>query len=112
MLREPITNVRRRAQQLTSLLGDSLGDSPFGGGVKVVATRAAVGGGSLPGHDVPSAAVRIGVGESERVAARLRKGNPPVFCRTEGAAILFDMRTVPAEQLVELAKAIEASLEV
>jgi len=58
-----------------------------------------VGGGSLPGEVLPTrllalrqtAECRLSVAE---LAARLRKGQPPVIGRVERGALLLDPRTV------------------
>ena len=41
--------------------------------------------------------------EPEAVAARFRRGRPPVFCRTEQRHVAFDLRTVPPEDDERLA---------
>src|ERR1700730_1112312 len=63
-------------------------------------TTAAVGGGSLPAFDLPSAGVSIEPADRspDALAQRLRTGRPPVIGRVEGAALILDLRTVsPAE---------------
>jgi L-seryl-tRNA(Ser) seleniumtransferase len=72
---------------------------------------AVVGGGSLPGHGIPSAEVLLPVQESQHVAARLRTSRPPVFCRTEIGALVFDLRTVPRSDDDRLIRAIRYALE-
>ena len=74
-------------------------------------TEAAFGGGSLPGHALPSAGFRIPVAQPEDVAARLRRGRPSVFCRTDQGHVAFDLRTVPPEDDERLARAIRYALE-
>jgi len=39
--------------------------------------------------------VRVPAAPPERVAARLRAGDPPVVARVEGGALWLDLRTVP-----------------
>ncbi|MGH2711309.1 MAG: L-seryl-tRNA(Sec) selenium transferase, partial [Actinomycetota bacterium] len=79
-------------------------------GASVVKSEAIVGGGSLPGYGVPSHAVRLKSGRPEDVAARLRAGNPPVFCRVDEDELLFDLRTVVPEDDDRLARAIRYAL--
>jgi L-seryl-tRNA(Ser) seleniumtransferase len=74
-------------------------------------SMAVAGGGSLPGHGVPSAEVLLPVGEPEQLAARLRQGRPAVFCRTEEGALVFDLRTVPRRDDDRLVRAIRYALE-
>jgi L-seryl-tRNA(Ser) seleniumtransferase len=68
-------------------------------GSAVMKGESVAGGGSLPGYGLPTSVVRLPVSRAQRLAARLRVGNPPVFCRVEGDALLFDLRTVdPGEE--------------
>jgi L-seryl-tRNA(Ser) seleniumtransferase len=82
----------------------------FGGGAAAT-SEATFGGGSLPGHAIPSASLRIAVPAPEETAAILRRGRPPVFCRTEQGYVAFDLRTVPPEDDERLARAIRYALE-
>ncbi|GAB3878686.1 hypothetical protein GCM10027612_03190 [Microbispora bryophytorum subsp. camponoti] len=50
-----------------------------------VSTEATVGGGGAPGVRLPSVAVSL----PERLAAPLRRGEPPVVGRVEGAACFW-----------------------
>jgi L-seryl-tRNA(Ser) seleniumtransferase len=68
-------------------------------GSAVMKGESVAGGGSLPGYGLPTSVVRLPVARAQRLAARLRVGNPPVFCRVDGDALLFDLRTVdPGEE--------------
>jgi len=69
-----------------------------------------VGGGSLPGYGFPSAELVVPATLPVRLAAMLRAGRPPVFCRIEDGALVFDLRTVPPEQDDRLARAIRYAL--
>jgi L-seryl-tRNA(Ser) seleniumtransferase len=68
------------------------------------------GGGALPGYAVPSPLVRLQIERPERLAARLRIGNPPVFCRVDADALLFDLRAVPPEDDARLVRAVRYAL--
>ena len=57
------------------------------------------------------AGFRIAVDDPEVVAARMRRGRPPVFCRTDQRHVAFDLRTVPPEDDERLARAIRYALE-
>ncbi len=66
-------------------------------GVRAVADEAAVGGGSLAGAVVPSAAVAVRLssdGDAARVARSLRTRELPVFVRVRGDEIRVNMTTV------------------
>jgi L-seryl-tRNA(Ser) seleniumtransferase len=69
------------------------------------------GGGSLPGYAIPSAELVVAVKDPSSVAARLRQGRPPVFCRADQDAVAFDLRTVPVEDDDRLVRAIRYALE-
>lgn len=95
-----VAGLRERARTLAGSLP----------GATVVRTESVAGGGSVPGHGLPSYAVRLTLPEATRVAARLRTGNPPVFCRVEEDALLFDLRTVDHRDDVRLARAVGYAL--
>ena len=73
--------------------------------------EATVGGGSLPGYGVPSAQLVVPAGRPERLAARLRVSRPPVFCRVDEDALVFDLRAVPPELDEALLRAIRYAFE-
>jgi L-seryl-tRNA(Ser) seleniumtransferase len=79
-------------------------------GASVIKAEAVAGGGSLPGYSVPSYAVKLKSGRPEDIAARLRVGNPPVFCRVEDDALLFDLRTVEPDDDPRLVRAVQYAL--
>jgi L-seryl-tRNA(Ser) seleniumtransferase len=105
MLRASPEEVHRRARELASSLDGELE------GAHVLSCTSAVGGGSLPGHEVPSWGVEVVVPDPAAMAARLRMGRPAVFCRTTERGVLFDVRTVPDERLPDLRRAIWYALE-
>jgi L-seryl-tRNA(Ser) seleniumtransferase len=72
---------------------------------------AVMGGGSLPGYAIPSAELVLGTGSPNRLAARLRLGRPPVFCRLEDGSLVFNLRSVPPEDDDRLLRAIRYALE-
>lgn len=89
-------------------MGDAL--SRPGIAVEVVATRATVGGGSLPGETLPSAALRVAGVRAAQLAARLRAGDPCVVARIEDGAVILDLRSVPPERDEELVGALALAL--
>jgi L-seryl-tRNA(Ser) seleniumtransferase len=80
-------------------------------GATVRESVAVAGGGSLPGHGLPSAEVVLPVDGADHLSARLRLGRPPVFCRMEEGALMFDLRTVPRDEDDRLLRAIRYALE-
>ena len=96
-LREPLPAVRVRARTIAAGLGD---------GATVVASVASVGGGSLPGSEIASAAVRIATPDAEALGVRLRTGRPAVLARIDGDALLLDARTVTDDEVETLVRAV------
>ncbi|HEU4356592.1 MAG TPA: L-seryl-tRNA(Sec) selenium transferase [Actinomycetota bacterium] len=105
MLREPADEVRRRAAHLAEALDGELE------GARVVPCASTVGGGSLPGFEIPSYGVEVHVPDPPAMAARLRTGRPSVFCRVGRTGVVLDLRTVPEERLDDLARAVQYALE-
>ena len=105
MLRESPDDVHRRATELAATLDGELE------GAHVVACESSVGGGSLPGYAITSWAVEVRVPDPPAMAARLLTGSPSVFCRVNDKGVLFDLRTVPAERLHDLSRAVLYALE-
>jgi L-seryl-tRNA(Ser) seleniumtransferase len=77
----------------------------------VAAGESVAGGGSIPGYGIPSAVIRLPDERPDRLAARLRSGTPPVFCRVDEEALVFDLRTVEPEDDERLARAIRYARE-
>jgi L-seryl-tRNA(Ser) seleniumtransferase len=93
-------SVRARARDLAAALTEA----------SVVRTEAVAGGGSIPEAGLPSHGVRLPVTHPEQIAARLRTGQPAVFCRVEEGALLFDLRAVAPDDDDDLARAVRYAL--
>ncbi len=72
---------------------------------RVVASKAAVGGGGAPGVELPSAAVSL----PESLAVPLRAGHPAVVGRIEAGRLLLDLRSVQPEDEARLTAAVLAA---
>jgi L-seryl-tRNA(Ser) seleniumtransferase len=105
MLHESEAVVRDRAQSLEVALDGELE------GAHLRQSEAVVGGGSMPGHTLPSWSVFLDIADPAEFAARLRTGAVPVFCRVEEKTVSFDLRTVADDELPHLARAITYALE-
>jgi L-seryl-tRNA(Ser) seleniumtransferase len=68
----------------------------------------AAGGGSLPGQELPTVLLAL-AGPASRLAAALRRGEPPVLARIESNRCCIDLRTVLRGQDDQLQDAIEAA---
>jgi L-seryl-tRNA(Ser) seleniumtransferase len=81
-------------------------------GVKNTLTpgESAVGGGSLPGHALPTMLIAL-AGPASRLATALRRGDPPVLARIEKDACCLDPRTVLRGEDEQLIDAVEAAVK-
>jgi L-seryl-tRNA(Ser) seleniumtransferase len=75
---------------------------------RLLEAESAVGGGSLPGVGLPTTLLAI-EGRASRLAAALRRGEPPVLARVEGDRCCIDLRTVLSGEDDALQDAIEAA---
>jgi L-seryl-tRNA(Ser) seleniumtransferase len=65
---------------------------------EVVASESTVGGGSLPGENLPTWVLSLTVRSPDKVLSGMRKFQPPVVARAQDNRILLDPRTVFPEQ--------------
>jgi L-seryl-tRNA(Ser) seleniumtransferase len=65
---------------------------------EVISGQSTVGGGSLPEETLPTWLLAFPVGRPNALAARLRRGSPPVIARVEDDRLALDPRTVLPEQ--------------
>jgi L-seryl-tRNA(Ser) seleniumtransferase len=102
MLRIPVEAVRRRAAMWSVKLEER--------GVRssLVAGESAVGGGSAPGHALPTVLIAL-EGPASRLVAALRRGEPPVIARIENGACSLDPRTVLRGEDETLIDAVEVA---
>ena len=101
MLRASQEEIRRRAGMWSVKLEER--------GVKVslIPGESAVGGGSVPGHGLPTVLIAVH-GPASRLAAALRRGDPPVIARIENDMCCLDPRTVLKGEDEVLIDAVEA----
>jgi len=104
MLKTPVDQIRRRAA-LWSVKLEERGVS-----VRLANGESAVGGGSLPGHGLPTVLLAL-VGPASRLSAALRHGRPAVIARIEDGACCLDPRTVLKGEDEELIDAVEAAVK-
>ncbi len=102
MLRVPVEQVRRRAALWSVKLEER--------GVRssLVPGETAVGGGSVPGHGLPTTLLALD-GPASRLSAALRRGDPPVITRIEDDACCLDPRTVLRGEDETLIDAVEVA---
>jgi L-seryl-tRNA(Ser) seleniumtransferase len=94
--------LRKRAERLASAFRDAGGEATIEEGISQV------GGGSLPGEELPSPLVGFRLpGWSAGEAARaLRLSEPPIFGRIRRETLLFDLRTATDAEVEEIAAAV------
>jgi len=91
-LLEPVDAVEKRARALLARL-EEVADARLS--LALEATRAPVGGGSLPGFELESRAVTLsGAIGAERLCAALRRGPVPVLARVRDDRVQLDARTL------------------
>jgi L-seryl-tRNA(Ser) seleniumtransferase len=78
---------------------------------KLVPGESAVGGGSVPGHALPTVLLAL-AGPASRLAAALRRGDPPVVARIENDACCLDPRTVLRGEDETLIDAVEVAVRI
>jgi len=107
MISEPLVKVRQRARRLYRRLSK---ESRHLLKAAVVASKAQVGGGSLPLQELPSAALSLGSPDhsANRLESAFRALPVPVIGRIQDGRLLFDLRTVDDGEVPDLAAAIEA----
>ncbi len=99
MIAARLETLRRRVQRWRRRLQE------WGVKSTIVPTQAAVGGGSLPGQQLPSWALALVSPSPDTLARHLRqpsRGGTPVVTRIEEGQVLLDARTVLPEQDEEL----------
>jgi L-seryl-tRNA(Ser) seleniumtransferase len=96
MISTPLAEIEGRAQEWTQHLA---------GVATVIEGESVVGGGSLPGSNLPTRLVAIKGSVKgkegntvQEMARKLRLQRPPVIGRIEGNSLLLDPRTVPSEE--------------
>src|SRR5437899_1247391 len=104
MLRMQISEIKRRAGMWSVKLEER--------GVRNTLTPgdSAAGGGSLPGHALPTVLLAL-AGPASRLATTLRRGEPPVIARIEKDACCLDPRTVLKGEDETLVDAVEAAVK-
>jgi L-seryl-tRNA(Ser) seleniumtransferase len=107
-LREPLDRLEARACRLAERLAKAAGNAVR---VDPQPERSLVGGGSVPGCELPTWVVAIEApGGAERVAARLRGAPVPVLTRVREGRVLIDVRTLLEDDDVLVEEALAASL--
>jgi len=92
MLAAPAEAIAGRAARWQARLAEAGIDA------QVQPGESAVGGGSLPGETLPTWLLAVAAAAPDAAAARLRNGPLPIVCRIQHGCLIFDPRTVLADQ--------------
>ncbi len=108
MLGTPVEDLERRARIWASLIEGSQGLQD----VLVVAEKSPVGGGSLPGQDLPTwvVALRALKQSDDQLSASLRVQQPPIISRVQDGRVLLDPRTVQGTEEAEMLDGVKKAL--
>ncbi|MCA1687967.1 MAG: L-seryl-tRNA(Sec) selenium transferase, partial [Actinobacteria bacterium] len=90
MLYAPLSEVEGRARRLAEELARAAPDLE----VDTAPSVARSGGGTLPAHEIPSFAVRLGGTDAVFLAEGLRGAHPPVVGRVHEGRLWLDVRTL------------------
>ncbi|NOZ24142.1 MAG: L-seryl-tRNA(Sec) selenium transferase [Planctomycetes bacterium] len=94
----------KRARKLARLIKAQAAESLS---VQVEDGASAVGGGSLPGEELPTKVVSVALDgvAAESLAERLRRHMPPIIARVRDDRVVFDTRTIAEDELNVIASA-------
>ncbi|MBW1883136.1 MAG: L-seryl-tRNA(Sec) selenium transferase [Deltaproteobacteria bacterium] len=106
-LRATAESLEPRARRLLELVSKQIAH-PWR--VRIEASGAAVGGGSLPEHRLPGWAVVLEGPRVGQVARRLRDAPTPVLARLRDDSLWLDVRTVREDEFQNLASALAFAL--
>lgn len=101
MVAATVDTMRARAQTIAAALGWPTNAT--------VATRATIGGGSLPGDTLPSLALVVPTSKPDKTARALRLATLPVVGRVDKGRLLLDLRTVLPEDDDDLIATLRAA---
>lgn len=93
MLTRPLKDIEEESRRFMEEL-TKRGSSRFTGALEDGSS--AVGGGSLPGEQIPTKLIALSADtlSAQELSDRLRQNDPPIFARIEKDRLLIDLRTV------------------
>jgi len=105
MIARPVEDIEKAARAVAKAVEGALASIAR---VSVEQSVSYVGGGALPGEEIPTCVVALepAAGTAEQLAASLRGCKPPVFGRIHRGRVLLDMRTVQDSQASALEHAL------
>jgi L-seryl-tRNA(Ser) seleniumtransferase len=104
LISRPLSQIEKSAKSLARRLKKICSDCAT---VEVVDGESRIGGGSFPTRGLPTKLVAVQTGGSvDRLARRLRLGNPPIVARVSNDRVLLDLRTIEDEDHAEIASSL------
>lgn len=107
MITRSIDDLQTTAQRWLWSLHENYGNLDL----MVIEGMSTVGGGSLPGAELPTRLLRLKVPQPQVFMARLRQMQSPVIARIVDDAVVFDPRTVLPEQEAVLLNSVSRILQ-
>jgi L-seryl-tRNA(Ser) seleniumtransferase len=101
MIAAPLDGLRERAEAWCQALGTG----------EVITGESTIGGGSLPGETLPTFLFAVPARSPDRLAERLRQGQPAVIARVQAERLVLDPRSVLPEQDDRLIEALRAAIQ-
>lgn len=98
MVSRPLDKIKAEADNWQKELG-------FG---EVIASESTVGGGSLPGENLPTWVLALPVKSADKFLSALRKLKPAVIARTQGEQVCLDPRTLLNGQEITVLESLRA----
>jgi L-seryl-tRNA(Ser) seleniumtransferase len=99
MISMPLSDIEARAGRWAAAWGGTVIDG-----------QSTVGGGSLPGETLPTKLAAVSVSSPNKFLAQLRAASTPLIARVEGDLVVFDPRTVSANEEAALSEAVTFNL--
>ena len=105
LLSTPLENLRFRAEQMAPQIAATEGVAS----AEVVESAAYLGGGSVPGQEIPTYCIAVtpASGSVDELSRRLRTATPAVYGRIQQDRLLIDLRTVFVDQDQRILEAFE-----
>ena len=105
LLSTPPENLRFRAEQMAPQIAAAEGVAS----AEVVESAAYLGGGSVPGQEIPTYCIAVtpASGSVDELSRRLRTATPAVYGRIQQDRLLIDLRTVFVDQDQRILEAFE-----
>ena len=105
MMYESADSIRTRCQQVVAGLPDDHQTT-----VEIVDCVSEIGGGSVPGSQVPSCGLVVTANDPDRFARKLRTAEHPVQAVIRDGAVRLDLRTVQPREIEPLVQSLDAAL--